>query len=223
MASRSQSGSVPNAAPANASCGQPRIAQNASATTAPARADQQRGADGQCHGLRDPAARAAPSPAGAAAPSRTARRRGDRSARSRPALREQRRQAHRPLGLALDRALDVEAHHVAGAFPDRVDRRLAIEARAAALPRRSRCRPALPSPRPRPPVARLQIQYFAAGVSNARQQRARASCACGASNARASRSASAVAASTSSARSASTLRISGCSASARPNAMRWRA
>ena len=53
----------------------------------------------------------------------------------------------RRLAFARKRAQHVEAHDVARAFPDRVDRRLAIEPRAAASPRRSRCRRGTPSPR----------------------------------------------------------------------------
>jgi hypothetical protein len=69
-------------------------------------------------------------------------------------------------------------------------------------------------------TARLQTQNLAAGVTTRFQTRSAGSSA--RSNAVARRIDSASAASLSSARSASTARISGCSASARPNAWRCR-
>ena len=108
----------------------------------------------------------------------------------------------------------VERVHVAGALPERVQRRLAVEPRQAglldvavaaeALERlgdergRRPCRPSTSRPRSR------------AGRTRGRPRRARAP----------SRSASTVAASESRQRSASTFCISGCSASTRPNADR---
>ena len=68
--------------------------------------------------------------------------------------------------------------------------------------------------------ARLQTQYLTTGVSTRRSSVASSS-SC-ASKARARRMVSMTAASHSSARSASTLRISGCSLSSRPNARRPR-
>ena len=110
------------------------------------------------------------------------------------------------LGIAAQRAQDVEADHVARSFPDRLQRLLAVDARqhrlldvavpAEALERLGR----VAGPR-------LQTQYFATAVAT------RANASSPRSYARASRSAVSVAASDSTQRSASTLRISGWSTS----------
>ena len=111
--------------------------------------------------------------------------------------------------VALERAQHVKTHDVAGAFPDRVDRRLAIEPRQHAFlditvaakafhrlvneARRGLADPIFGRRRNEPRIGRL------ARVGGGR------------SNARASRMTSATAPSTSSARSASTARIIGWS------------
>ena len=92
-------------------------------------------------------------------------------------------------------------------------------AAAGPTPRRSRCRRGTRAPRPHAPGPRLQIQYFATAVAMRANAASAGSCA-RRSYARASRSAVTVAASDSTQRSASTLRISGCSASGAPNATR---
>jgi hypothetical protein len=125
------------------------------------------------------------------------------------------------VGLAMQRAQDVEALDVAAAFPDRIERRLAIQARQqrfldvtvaaeAFLRFVDEGRRTLADP------------VFADRRRDARERGSRGSRS-DASTARATRIDDASAASDSIAKSASTLRISGWSASNFPNAMRCRA
>ncbi len=120
-------GSVPNKRPRARRAGRrrtrrPRPAVRAAPAATPGR---------RARGPRPRAARATARPGRRAPPaSRAARRGARRAARRAPraqlALGQERRQA---LGLARQRAQDVEAHHVAGALPDAVQRRVAQQPR----------------------------------------------------------------------------------------------
>ena len=130
---------------------------------------------------RPPPARAGPaaSPAAPAPSARRPRRPRPRPAGSassapqllrppRPAGRRRRRAASdlgqhglQRLRLPGQRPQHVQRDDVAGALPDRVQRRLAVAAAASRTPRRTRCRPGTPAPRPTTAGPRLHTQYFA--------------------------------------------------------------
>ena len=137
-----------------------------------------------------------------------------REGRDRPRRGRARRRAPRRPRARGQRAQDVEADDVARAFPDAVERRLAVEPRQGG-PRRSPCRRGTPSPR-RCVGARLRpvLGDAPADAGEARPP-ARPRVEGGATRSRAPPRAS-----TSSAMSARTVRISGWSIRRRPKALR---
>ena len=144
-----------------------RAAQNASATAAGApRSSSDAWSARASRSTRRARARRSAIAPGRASQSLELRGRGveTRVARRAPA-RSSSSSAGSALGLARHRAQHVEADHVAGALPDRVERRLAVEARQDRTPRRSRCRRGTPSPRRSSRGARLHTQYLPTAVA----------------------------------------------------------